>query len=77
VIKQLEAGRHAVGQPVPEGTFCQYAGRGPFDEAMSAWQDELDGVRRASLQLADALTAAADDYDGADAGAAARLVAPR
>jgi hypothetical protein len=77
VIRQLDAARQAMDHSVSPATFCQYAGPGPFGEAMSAWWDEVDGIRRAGLQLADALTAAADDYDRADAGAAARLVAPR
>jgi hypothetical protein len=77
VITQLEPGYRAVDVAPPAATFCQYAGPGPWDEAAQAWRQELDAIRQASLQLADALTAAADDYDRADAAAASRLVAPR
>jgi uncharacterized protein YukE len=77
VLRQLEAPARAMGGGTPADSFCGYAGPEPYGEAVGAWFAEIQAIHTASAQLADALEAAADDYDRADAAAAGRLVAPR
>jgi hypothetical protein len=60
-----------------DGAFDLYTTSAPFTEAASAWNTELGLLSRAAIQLADALEAAADDYDRADARSAQRVATTR
>ncbi|MDT4994637.1 MAG: hypothetical protein QOH97_4529 [Actinoplanes sp.] len=57
--------------------FDTYTTAGPLRAATGVWGKELELLTEAIRQLADALEAAASDYDRADSHAAAPLGAPR
>jgi uncharacterized protein YukE len=56
-----------------EAAFDDYVTAGPFRNVAAAWEKELDVLTEATRQLADALEAAAADYDRSDARAGDRI----
>lgn len=59
------------------GAFDDYTTPGPYRAAVGAWVRELEVLAEAARQVADALAAAAADYDAADARGKARLARVR
>jgi len=59
------------------GAFDSYTTAGPYRTVVAAWEKETEVLAEAARQLADALEAAAADYDAADDRGAARLAAGR
>ena len=59
------------------GAFDLYTTSAPYTEAATAWADEIGVLIRATIQLAEALDAAADDYDKSDDRSARRVAATR
>jgi hypothetical protein len=59
------------------GAFDSYTTPGPYRMAIAAWAKETEVLAEAARQLADALEAAAADYDASDARGAARLAGGR
>ena len=55
------------------GAFDSYTTPGPYRAVVAAWVKETEVLAEAARQLADALEAAAADYDASDARSAARL----
>ena len=49
------------------GAFDTYTTPGPYRAAVAAWEKETEVLAEAARQLADALDAAATDYDASDA----------
>ncbi|MDT5031113.1 MAG: hypothetical protein QOC94_1284 [Actinoplanes sp.] len=60
-----------------EAAFDTYTTAEPLRAATGVWSTELELLTAAIRQLADALEAAASDYDRADSHAAVHLGAPR
>lgn len=56
-----------------DGAFDHYTTPGPYRSAIGAWEKETEVLAEAARQLADALDAAAADYDASDTRAAGRL----
>jgi hypothetical protein len=77
VAKRLRSGQSPGPDVNVEAAFDLYTTAGPFREAASAWAEEIDVLIRATIQLAEALESAADDYDRSDGRAVARLTATR
>jgi len=59
------------------GAFDSYTTPGPYRAAVAAWAKEIEVLAEAARQLADALEAAAADYDAADARGTKRLAGSR
>ena len=59
------------------GAFDRYTTPGPYRAAIAAWEKETEVLAEAARQLADALEAAAADYDASDARGAGRLAGSR
>jgi hypothetical protein len=59
------------------GAFDTYTTAGPYRSAIAAWEKETEVLAEAARQLADALDAAAADYDASDARGAGRLAGSR
>jgi hypothetical protein len=59
------------------GAFDTCTTPGPYRAAIAAWEKETEVLAEAARQLADALDAAAADYDAADARGAGRLARSR
>jgi hypothetical protein len=57
--------------------FDSYTTPGPYRAAIAAWEKETEVLAEAARQLADALEAAATDYEASDARAAGRLAGHR
>jgi len=57
--------------------FDSYTTPGPYRAAVAAWTKEIEVLAEAARQLADALEAAAADYDAADARGTKRLAGSR
>jgi uncharacterized protein YukE len=77
VAEANAASRRTEDQYVLAVAFDTYGSVGAYRAVSSAWRGELGSLTAALRQLADALDAAADDYDRADAAGAARLGAVR
>jgi hypothetical protein len=59
------------------GAFDSYTTPGPYRAAVAAWEKEAEVLAEAVRQLADALEAAAADYDASDSRSAGRLAGSR
>jgi DNA-binding ferritin-like protein len=81
VAEQLRKAGIQAGGPERDfrvaGAFDSYTTPGPYRAAVAAWAKETEVLAEAARQLADALEAAADDYDASDARAAGRLAGSR
>ncbi|AGZ45956.1 type VII secretion target [Actinoplanes friuliensis] len=77
VAEQLRRAGIQAGGPERDfrvaGAFDSYTTPGPYRAAVAAWEKELEVLAEATRQLADALEAAAADYDTSDARSAGRL----
>jgi hypothetical protein len=81
VAEQLRRAGIQAGGPEREfqvgGAFDSYTTPGPYRAAVAAWEKETEVLAEAVRQLADALDAAAADYDSSDARATGRLAGRR
>lgn len=81
VAEQLRRAGIQAGEPERDfrvgGAFDTYTTPGPYRAAVAAWEKETEVLAEAARQLADALEAAAADYDAADARGAGRLAGRR
>ena len=81
VAENLRRAGIQAGEPERElrvgGAFDNDTTAVPYRAAIGAWEKETEVLAEAARQLADALEAAAADYDAADARAATRLAGDR
>jgi hypothetical protein len=81
VAEQLRRAGIQAGAPERDfrvaGAFDTYTTPGPYRAAVAAWGKETEVLAEAARQLADALEAAAADYDASDARGAGRLAGNR
>jgi hypothetical protein len=59
------------------GAFDTYTTPGPYRAAVAAWEKETEVLAEAARQLADAIDAAATDYDASDTRGSGRLAGSR
>jgi hypothetical protein len=81
VAEQLRRAGIQAGGPERDlrvsGAFDSYTTPGPYRAAVAAWEKETEVLAEAARQLADALEAAAAQYDASDARGAGRLAGSR